>query len=63
MFTSGIIQSCQNITKLENMEEQLDDNVSIYCGTTIDDISVSRGDEWDRSNDYEKKYSAINQLT
>ena len=28
------------------MEEQLDDNVSIYCGTTNDDILVSYGNEW-----------------
>ena len=42
------------IKKLDNMEEQLDDNLSIYCGTTNDDIIVSSGDEWDKTDDSEK---------
>ena len=45
------------------MEEQLNYNLSIYCGTTNDDISVLSDDEWDKSDDSEKDYSAINQLT
>ena len=34
------------------MEEQFDDNLSIYSGTTNDNIIVSSGDEWDISNPY-----------
>ena len=45
------------------MEEQLDDNLSIYCETANDDIIVSSGDEWDNDSDHsEKDSSAINQL-
>ena len=36
------------------MEEQLDDNISIYSGTTNDDIIVSSGNEWDKSDDSKK---------
>ena len=43
-----------NITKLHKMEEQLDYNLSIYCLTTNDNISVLSGDEWDKSDAFEK---------
>ena len=38
------VKISNNIKKLDNMEEQLDDNLSIYSGTTNDNIMVSSGD-------------------
>ena len=49
---------------VDNMDEQLDDNLSIYSGSTIEDIIVSSSDEWENdSDDSEKESSGINQLT
>ena len=46
------------IKKFDNMEEQLDDNLSIlYCGTTNDNIIASSGDVWDKTDDPEKDSS------
>ena len=36
------------------MEGQLDDNISIYCETTNDNMIVSTGDEWDKSDNSEQ---------
>ena len=49
---------------VDNMDEQLDDNLSIYSGSTIEDIIVSSSDEWENdSDDSEKESYGINQLT
>ena len=53
------VKISNNINKIDIMEEQLDDKLSIYSGSTNADITVSSGDEWDNDSDDSERFIHI----